>query len=151
DSGGLTRPVPLQRGESVLTRASTVAIALALVACAAGGHAAETRPVDAALAEVGGALVTLSDVALARALGLFGLERSAGPVTEADVERYLEGQLLVREAAQFEIAVPPADVEAAWQAAGGDVLARRLEALGLDTAWARRLFEADLRSRQLFE
>jgi hypothetical protein len=131
-------------------RASIVAIALA-VACAGAGHAAETRPVDATLAVVGDTLVSLSDVTLARALGLFGLVPSEGPVTGADVDRYLEGQLEVREAVQLEIDVPAADVDRAWQAAGGAALARRLEAIGVDPAWARRLVEADLRGRRLLE
>jgi pyruvate/2-oxoglutarate dehydrogenase complex dihydrolipoamide acyltransferase (E2) component len=127
-----------------------VAVALAVV-CAAPGHAAETRPVDATLAVVGDTLVSLSDVTLARALGLFGLVPSEGPVTDADVDRYLDSQLEVREAAQLEIDVPAADVDRVWQAAGGAALARRLEAVGVDPAWARRLVEADLRGRRLLE
>ena len=126
-------------------------VVLVLVARAATGHAADTRPVDATLAVVADSLVSLSDVTLARALGLFGLERSDGPVTDAEVERYLDGQLAVREAAQLDVDVPDADVDRAWEAAGGASLARRLLALGLDPAWARRLIEADLRSRRLLD
>jgi hypothetical protein len=126
------------------------AVALA-VASAAPGHAAESKPVDATLAVVADSLVTLGDVTLARALGLFGLERADGPVTDAEVERYLDGQLAVREAHQLDIDVPDAELERAWEAAGGATLGRRLEALGIDPAWARRLIEADLRGRRLLD
>jgi hypothetical protein len=124
---------------------------LAVLACAATGHAADGRPLDATLAVVADSLVSLSDVTLARALGLFGLERSEGPITEAEVERYLDGQLAVREAVQLDIDVPDAEVERAWAAAGGATLAPRLQALGIDPAWARRLVEADLRGRRLLD
>jgi len=132
-------------------RAPIAALALAFVACAAVGHAAEPRLVDVTIAVVADSLVSLSDVTLARALGLFGLAPSDGPVTDADVERYLEGQLAVREATQLDLDVPDPEVEGAWQAAGGPALARRMEAIGLDPAWARRLIEADLRARRLFD
>jgi len=132
-------------------RAAILAAVLGVIACVPAVHAAEPRPVDATLAVVADSLVSLSDVTLARALGLFHLETSDGPITDAEVERYLEGQLAVREAVQLDIQVPGADVERAWQAAGGETLARRLAALGLDPAWARRLIEADLRGRRFLD
>ena len=128
-----------------------MAIALVVVFCASAGHAAEPRLVDVTLAVVADSLVSLSDVTLARALGLFGLAPSDGPVTDADVERYLEGQLAVREATQLDLDVPDEEVERAWQAAGGATLTRRMEAIGVDPAWARRLIEADLRSRRVYD
>ena len=51
----------------------------------------------------------------------------------------------MREAAQLEIEVPAADVDRAWESAGGAALAARLDAVGVSPAWARRLIEADLR------
>ena len=95
--------------------------------------------------------VMLSDVALARALGVLGLEPSAGPITDAELARYLDAQLAVREATQLDIEVPAADVDRAWESAGGAVLAARLEAVGIDPAWARRLLEADLRVERFID
>jgi hypothetical protein len=108
-------------------------------------HAADARLVDSVVAEVGSRPVALSDVALARALGVLGLEPSAGPITEAEVATYLDAQLVAREARQLAIEVPAADVQRAWEKAGGAALAARLAAAGIDTAWARRLLEDDLR------
>ena len=126
-------------------------VALAVLVPAGAARAAETRPLDATLAEIGGALVSLSDITLARGLGLFGLDPSEGPITHAELERYLDAQLGTREAVQLGIDVASVDVDRAWQAAGGETLGRRLEALGLDRGWARRLIEADLRGQRLIE
>jgi hypothetical protein len=132
-------------------RGAAVAAVLVLLAAGAGAHAGETRSVDATLAVVGRSLVTLSDVTMARALGVFGLEPSNAPVTSAELERYLDGQLAAREAVQLALDVPAADVEAAWQRAGGAALGARLHALGIDPAWARRLLEADLQARRFLD
>jgi hypothetical protein len=138
-------------------RALAAALALALLAATAGpwappGAAAEEpRLVDAALASVRGALVTLSDVALARALGLFGLGRSDGPITPAEVTRYVNAKLAVREADQLAVKVSAEDVARAWEAAGGAALGPRLEAAGIDPAWARRMMEDDLQIRRFVE
>jgi hypothetical protein len=119
--------------------------ALTLLAIAAASDAADVRLMDAVLAEVGSRPVTLSDVALARALGVLGLEPSTGPITDADLARYLDAQLAVREATQLAVEVSAADVDRAWELAGGAAFAARLEAVGIDPAWAKRLLEADLR------
>jgi hypothetical protein len=110
-----------------------LALALALLApiAVAGGvapSAAEDRPavIDAAIASMQGALVTLSDVALARALGLFGLERNDGPIAPDEVTRYVNAQLAVREAGQLAVRVSPADVARAWEAVDGAALTARL-------------------------
>ena len=119
--------------------------ALALLAAVGVSDAADVRLMDSVLAEVGSRPVMLSDVALARALGVLGLEPSAGPVTDTELERYLEAQLALREAGQLAVEVSSADVDRAWESAGGAALAARLEAVGIEPAWARRLLEADLR------
>jgi len=119
--------------------------ALALLATAGVSGAADVRLMDSVLAEVGSRPVMLSDVALARALGVLGLEPSAGPVTDTELERYLEAQLALREAGQLAVEVSSADVDRAWESAGGAALAARLEAVGIEPVWARRLLEADLR------
>jgi hypothetical protein len=120
-------------------------VALILLALAGTGHAADVRLVDTVVAQIGTRPVMLSDVALARALGVLGLEPSAGPITDADLARYLDAQLAVREATQLAIEVPAADVDRAWLRAGGASLATRLATAGIDPTWARRLVEADLR------
>jgi len=118
---------------------------LALLAIAGVSDAADVRLMDSVLAEVDSRPVTLSDVALARALGVLGLEPSAGPITDTELERYLEAQLALREAGQLAVEVSSADVDRAWESAGGAALAARLEAVGIEPVWARRLLEADLR------
>lgn len=120
-------------------------VALALLATAGVSDAADVRLMDSVLAEVGSRPVTLSDVALARALGVLGLEPSAGPITDTELARYLEAQVALREATQLAIEVSAADVDRAWELAGGAALAARLEAVGIGPAWARRLLEGDLR------
>jgi len=138
-------------------RAVAAALALALLAATVGAGAApgasaeESRTVDAAVASMRGALVTLSDVALARALGLFGLGRSNGPITPAEVTRYVNAQLALREADQLAVKVSAEDVARAWEAAGGAALAARLEAAGIDPAWARRLMEDGLQVERFVE
>ena len=120
-------------------------VAIALLALArASDAAADGRLMDAVLAEIESRPVMLSDLTLARALGVLGLEPSAGPVTDADLARYLDAQLAVREASQLAIEVSPADVDRAWELSGGAALASRLAAAGIEPAWARRLLEADL-------
>ena len=132
-------------------RARAAVAGLALLALAVAARAAEVRPVDAVLAEVGPSLVTLSDVALSRALGVSGLQPSYGPITDAELTRFLDAQLAVREATQLAIQVSAADVDRAWETAGGAGLAARLQAAGIDPAWGRRLIEADLRVAQFID
>jgi hypothetical protein len=129
--------------------ATAVALTCALIALLAAPVPAESgRAVDAAIASARGALVTLSDVTLARALGLFGLTPSPGPVTRAEVDRYLDARLAVREAEQLAVAVSPEESAEAWTAAGGDTLATRLEAAGIDTAWARGMIEEEIKVKR---
>ena len=93
----------------------------------------------------------LSDLALARALGVLGLEPAPGPITDAELARYLDSQLASREANQVGIEVSAADVDRAWETAGGAALATRLEAAGIDPAWARRLIASDLKVKQFMD
>lgn len=126
-------------------------VALFLLVLAGIGHTADVRLVDTVIAEIGARSVMLSDVALARALGVLGLEPSAGPITEADLANYLDAQLAVHEATQLAIEVPAADVDRAWSRAGGASLETRLSAVGIDPAWARQLLEADLRVQRFVD
>ena len=134
--------------------------ALALLAVAAmtiePGPVASAAVVDAVLADVNGAVLTASDVALARALGLFGFGASGAPVRRPDVERLVDVRLVEREAARLEIGGSPDAIEAAWQAAGAGIgglprLLRWLERVGIDPDWARQMVETDVRWRRFIE
>jgi hypothetical protein len=125
-------------------RAARWCAAVTALALAGASEAADGRLVDTVLAEIESRPVMLSDVALARALGVLGLTPAPGPITDADLGRYLDAQLAVREASQLAIEVSPADVDRAWELSGGAALAERLAAVGIEPAWARRLLEADL-------
>jgi hypothetical protein len=105
--------------------------------------------VDAVLAEVEREVVTASDVALARALGLFGLAPSPAPISAADVERLVDARLLLAEARRLGLGPEAAETEAAWAAAsaraGGEArLAAWLARTGIDPGWARRLVGDDV-------
>jgi hypothetical protein len=114
---------------------------------------AAPRFVDAVLVEVEGATVTASDVALARALDLFGFEPSDAPIGREDVERYVDAQLMAREATRLGIegAAEAAWDEVATRLSGRDALAAWLARVGIDLAWPRRLVEEDLRGRRFVD
>jgi hypothetical protein len=131
-------------------RAWRLVLCLALLG-AVGLAPASARLVDLVLAEIESSPVTLSDVTLARGLGVLGLAPADGPVTESDLTRFLDAQLALREATHLAIVVPPADVDRAWEAAGGAALAARLEAAAIAPAWVRRLIEADLRYERFID
>jgi len=122
----------------------------------AGTARAEERFLDRLVAEVDGAVVTASDVALGRALGLFGLAPTTGPLSAAEIQRYVDGQLLVREAARIGVEATAAQQREAWAAVaqrtgGEDALTRWLTAADVDVAWARRSADDDLKMRQFVE
>lgn len=132
-------------------------LAIAVVGAAGGPAEADSpRVIDRVVAGVDGAAVPASDVALARALGLFGLEPARTPLAVADVERYLEGRLLVGEANRLQIESPAAERAAAWAAAaarhgGSDAFQAWLDAVHVPADWARELVDDDLRRRQFVE
>jgi hypothetical protein len=132
-------------------RAWTALIGLAWLAVGAAGEAAEIRLVDTVLAEIGSSPVMLSDVTLARALGALGLEPSSGPINDAELDHFLDAQLALREATQLGVDVSAADVDRDWQAGRGAALGPRLEAAGIDPAWARRLLEENLRVERFID
>ncbi len=137
-------------------RAGWAAVALVLALVTDGAAADARRPdagtlVDTVVAEVAGRAVMLSDVALARALGVLGLEPSTAPITDAELAKYLDAQLAVREATQIAIEVPAADIDRAWEQAGGAGLAARLARAGIAPAWARRLLEENRRLDRFME
>ena len=132
-----------------------VAAILSVLAGSGSGHA-EGVFLDGVVAQVDGAVVTASDVALGRALGLFGLTPSTGPVAAAEIQQYVDGQLLVREAARIGVEERPVDQVEAWtavaQRAGGEgALTRWLTLADVEVGWARRLVGDDLRMRRFVE
>jgi len=126
-------------------------LCLGLASLPAGPAAA--GPLDAVLAEAGGAVVTLGDLGLARGLSLFGLSPSPAAVTAAELERYLDGLLARQEAERLHLELPPEAREAAWREAagrlgGGEGLSAWLTEAGIEEAWARREVEGDLAVRR---
>jgi hypothetical protein len=112
--------------------------------------------VDALLGAVDGGTIAASDVTLARALGLLGLEPSAAPIGRAEVERLVEARLLVAEARRLGLTVSPVELEQGWQATadrvgGTAALDRWLAGVGVERAWVRRLVEEELLRRQLVD
>jgi hypothetical protein len=125
-------------------RLAPVLAACLLLLPAAPARGAAAVFVDAVLGTVEGRVVAASDIAVARALGLFGFTPSAAPIDAADVDRMLDASLLVAEAQQLDIGGSPEEVEAAWQAAteraGGPVaLQRWLTDAGLEPGRVRSL------------
>jgi hypothetical protein len=114
---------------------------------------ADVRFLDRVVAEVDGALVTASDVAIARALGLFELNPSPRAIEASDVERYVDGRLLAREATRLGLETTADERTEAWattagRAGGEAVLAAWLRSADVDPAWARRLVDEDLIRRR---
>ena len=112
--------------------------------------------VDALIGVVDGKTVSASDVALARALGVFGFAPSTAPISRDEFDRYTDARLLLDEAGRIGISAEPAEIDRAWAAvvarAGGDgALDRWLDAQAIDRAWARRLVEQDVVRGRFFE
>jgi len=111
---------------------------------------------DAVLAETDEVTVTASEIGLARALGLFELRSTAGPIQPVDLQQFVDGRLLEREALRLQIEPTPAELEAAWRRVaehlGGDAaLTAWLARISVSGDWARRLVDADLRRRQFID
>jgi hypothetical protein len=114
------------------------------------------EPLDTLLAQVDARTISASDVALARALGLFGFAPTRSPITRADVDRYVDTLLILAEAGRIGIDADGAAADRAWAAAatraGGEAaLTHWLEANAVDRDWARRLVEEDLVKSKFLE
>jgi hypothetical protein len=135
------------------------ALSLLAVFCTLGAALmshADVRFLDRVVAEIDGALVTASDVAIARALGLFELNPALRAIDATDVERYVDGRLLTREAARLGVETTAEERAKAWavaadRAGGQTVLEGWLRIADVDPAWARRLVDEDLMSRRFVE
>lgn len=140
-------------------RLLTGALALTL-ALSFGGPCAAAQPtetfLDAVLASVNGRIVAASDVAIARALSLFGAEPSDAPIRQVDAERLVDGRLIDQESVQLEIGGIPQEFADAWRAAaervgGTAALEAWMDQNGLDAAWLKEMVEADLRWRRFID
>jgi hypothetical protein len=137
----------------VIVRRALGLLVVVLAAWAAPGHAAEF--VDAVLGEVEGRIVTASDVALARALGLFGLAPTGEPIGP-DVDGILTAWLVLAEARRLGIEVTPDDVAVAWAAAAARVggpaaLDAWLARAAVEPERARALMADDQRWRRFID
>lgn len=120
-----------------------------LVVVLLGAAAAPAQVLDTVLAQVDARTIASSDIALARALGVFGFAPTSTPIARADVERFADVMLLLAEASRTAIAIEAAQVERVWAAlaarAGGEgALDRWLEERAIDRDWARRFVQEDL-------
>ena len=145
----------LRHRSGVLTR-NLGRLLAALVLVAAAIAVASAAFLDAVLVDVNGAITTASDVAIARALSLFGLKPSDASIRIDDVHRVVDARLVAEEAMRLQITPAPEDVDEAWRAAadrlgGMNALRQWLDQAGLDEAWVRTLVEADVRRRRFTE
>lgn len=111
---------------------------------------------DAVVAEIDGRIVTLSDIALARALGLFGLAPATGPVDRTAVERFADVSLVLEEARRLHLQAPDPDVEHRWAEiaepfGGPEGLEAWLAQARVNRYWARRLVQLDDVYRQFVD
>jgi hypothetical protein len=126
----------------------------------AGSGEAGTAPriVDVVLADVDGRVVTASDVALARALGLFGFAPAArgAPIDAADVDRLVGVELVLLEARRLGITATAGDVEAEWPLIAArfgspPALEAWLDESAVERDWARRVAGDDIAWRRFVD
>ena len=137
-------------------RTSLVIAAIFSALAGTGSVRAQELFLDGVVAQVDGVVVTASDVALGRALGLFGLTPATGPLSGAEIQRYLDGQLLAREGARIGVEMTAGDQAKAWAAVihrvgVEDALMRWLQHADVDLKWAHRLVDDDLRMHQFID
>ena len=129
------------------------ALILALWAVPAG---AAEKFLDAALADVNGTLLAASDVAIARALSLFGERPSSAPILKPEVDRVVNVWLIDQEARQLRTGGTPQEVEEAWgkaadRAGGLPALEQWMRELSLDPSAVRQMVQSDLRWRRYID
>ena len=130
-----------------LPRPGFVAMALLVALLHVSFAPAET--LDTLLAQVDSRTISASDVALARALGVFGFAPSSAPIVRADIDRYVDVLLILSEASKIGVEAEPAAIDAAWtgiavRVGGEAALTQWLEDKAIDRDWARRLVEEDV-------
>jgi hypothetical protein len=148
-----------ERSQDASPKLVRAALRLLAVFCTLGvaltSHA-DGRFLDEVVAEIDGALVAASDVAIARALGLFELHPAPRALEGTDIERYVDGRLLVREATRIGLQTTADERTQAWAAAadraGGQALLEGwLRRADVDPVWVRRLVDEDLLRRRFVE
>lgn len=125
-------------------------LALASALFVASARPAVAALIDSVVGTVDATAVSASDIALARALGLFGFTWSEEPIRPADVDRYGAALVGALQASRLGIGPTLAELDRAWteletQTGGAEALRAWLEATTIDAAWARRALEAHLR------
>jgi hypothetical protein len=110
---------------------------------------APAEPIDTLLAQVDARTIAASDIALARALRVFGFAPSSAPITRPDVDRFVDVLLILAEAGKIGVEAEPAAVDTAWAAvaarAGGEAaLTHWLEDKAIDRDWARVMVGEDI-------
>jgi hypothetical protein len=108
------------------------------------------------LAQVETRSVTASDIALARALGLFGFTLSADSIGVDDVERAVGVWIVVIQAQRLRLSAVGEGRADAWRAAadrfgGPPAFEAWLTSVGVEPEWARQLVEDDLDWRQFID
>jgi hypothetical protein len=112
--------------------------------------------VDAVLAQVDTRAVTASDIALARALGLFGFTLSADAIGIDDMERAVGIWIVVIQAQRLRLSAVGEGRAEAWRAAadrfgGPPAFEAWLTRVGVEPEWARQMVEDDLDWRQFID
>jgi hypothetical protein len=112
--------------------------------------------VDAVLAQVDTRAVTASDIALARALGLFGFTLSADAIGVDDMERAVGIWIVVIQAQRLRLSAVGEGRAEAWRAAadrfgGPPAFEAWLTRVGVEPEWARQMVEDDLDWRQFID
>jgi hypothetical protein len=133
---------------------------VAALAVALGGGrsrvAAADVFLDAVVAEVETRSVTASDIALARALGLFGFTPSSAAIGPDDIERAVGVWIVVIQAQRMRLSAVGEGRAEAWRAAadrfgGPPAFEAWLTRVGVEPEWARQLVEDDLDWRQFID
>jgi hypothetical protein len=124
-------------------------VAVALLVALLHVSFARGEPVDTLLAQVDARTISASDIALARALGVFGFAPSSSPIARSEIDRFVDVLLILAEAGKIGVEAEPAALDRAWAAvaarAGGEAaLARWLEDMAIDRDWARVMVGEDI-------
>jgi hypothetical protein len=125
------------------------AVAVALLVALLHVSFAPAEPVDTLLAQVDARTISASDIALARALAVFGFAPSSSPITRTEVDRFVDVLLILSEAAKIGVTAEPGAVDTAWapvatRAGGEEALTRWLEDKAIDRDWARLMVGEDI-------
>ena len=131
-------------------------LAVAVLLCVAFAGQGADMFLDAVLASVDGGIVSASDVAIARALSLFGARPSDAPIRQEDAEQLVDSRLIAQEAIQLAIGGTQQEEEEAWRAAAERVggmpgLRAWMDRNGLAETWIKKMVEADLRWRRFID